>query len=112
MQIFLGQVRQDTIDGKQVTAVEYSAYEPMAEKEFHRIRESAFGQFDLACMHLSHSLGRVEVGEICMFIFVSAAHRQACFRAIEYLVEEIKAKVPIFGKEILADDSFVWKENH
>jgi molybdopterin synthase catalytic subunit len=110
-QIFLGQIRADTINGKQVKAVEYSAHESMAEKEFHRIRESAFAQFDLTCMHLYHSLGQVAVGEICMFIFVSSAHRQACFRAIEYLVEEIKAHVPIFGKEILADDSFVWKEN-
>ena len=109
--IFLGQVRADKFEGKEVVAIEYSAYEEMAEKEFHQIRESAFSKFDLTCMHIYHSLGEVKTGEISLFVFVSSAHRKVCFEAIEYLVEEIKAKVPVFGKERLEDGEFVWKEN-
>lgn len=109
--IFLGQVRADNIDGKAVAAIDYSAYEQMAEKEFHRIREAAFKQFDLTCMHLYHSLGRVKAGEICLFVFTSSAHRKAATEACQYLVEEIKAKVPIFGKEIFEDETYQWKVN-
>lgn len=110
-QLFLGQVRADLIGGKHVTAIDYSAHEEMANKVFHEIREAAFTKFDLTCMHIYHSLGLVKSGEICLFVFVSSPHRKAVQEAIVYLVEEIKEKVPIFGKEILEDQSHVWKEN-
>src|ERR1039457_7015744 len=58
--IFLGQVRADVINGKTVQAIDYSAYEEMAEDKFHEIRENAFAKFDLACMHIYHSLGKVK----------------------------------------------------
>ncbi|UTW64735.1 molybdenum cofactor biosynthesis protein MoaE [bacterium SCSIO 12741] len=109
--IFLGQVRADEIDGKTVQSIEYTAYEEMAEKEVHDIRESAFEKFDLSCMHIYHSLGQVPVGEICLFVFTSSAHRGDCTEACQYLVEEIKAKAPIFGKEIFEDESHQWKVN-
>ena len=110
-QIFLGQVREDEIDGKKVKSIEYSAYTEMAEQVIHNIREEAFRKFDLTCMHIYHSLGKVNVGEICFFVFVSSAHRQACFDACSHLVNEVKSKAPIFGKEILEDESFQWKVN-
>lgn len=109
--IFLGQVRADEIDGKKVVAIEYSAYEEMAETEFHHIREAAFEKFDLSCMHIYHSRGIVKTGEICLFVFTSSAHRKEAMDACRFLVEEIKAKVPVFGKEIFADGDHVWKEN-
>ena len=109
--IFLGQVRADEIDGKTVTAIEYSAYEEMAENTIHDIREEAFSKFSLTCMHIYHSLGRVRAGEICLFIFVSSPRRKEVFQAIEFLVEEIKSKVPIFGKELFGDDTHQWKTN-
>lgn len=109
--IFLGQVRADTVDEKTVAAIEYSAYEEMAEKEFHAIRESAFDKFDLTCAHIYHSLGTVRTGEICLFVFASSAHREAATEACSYIVEELKAKVPIFGKEIFEDQSHQWKVN-
>ena len=109
--IFLGQVRADEINGKRVTAIEYSAYEEMAENALHEIREAAFSKFNLTCAHIYHSLGRVATGEICLFVFVSAPRRKSVFKAIEFLVEEIKIKVPIFGKEIVEDETHTWKEN-
>ena len=110
-QIFLGQVRKDQIEEKFVAAIDYSAHEEMANKSFHDIREITFEKFNLTCMHIYHSKGLVKTGEICLFVFASSKHRKEAQKAIEFLVEEIKVKVPIFGKEILEDESFVWKEN-
>ena len=109
--IFLGQVRADKIDGKTVAAIEYSAYEEMAEQSFYEIRELAFAKYDLTCLHIYHRLGLVKTGEICLFVFVSAPRRKVVFEAIEFLVEEIKEKVPIFGKEIFEDETYTWKKN-
>lgn len=109
--IFLGQVRADFIKEKRVQAIEYSAHEDMANAEFHKIREAAFEAFNLTCMHIYHSLGKVNAGEICLFVFVSSPRRKEVFKALEYIVEEIKAKVPIFGKELFEDDSHQWKVN-
>lgn len=109
--IFLGQVRADVIENKTVVAIEYSAYEDMANEKFDAIREATFKKFDLTCMHIYHSLGTVKVGEICLFVFASSPRRKIVFKAIEYIVEEIKAQVPVFGKEIFEDDTHQWKTN-
>lgn len=109
--IFLGQVRNDIIDNKEVSEIEYTAYEAMAELEFYKIREEAFAKYELTCMHIYHSIGIVKAGEISLFVFVSAIHRQQVFEACSYIVEQIKSRVPIWGKEIFADGTFVWKEN-
>ncbi|AXT53583.1 molybdenum cofactor biosynthesis protein MoaE [Aquimarina sp. BL5] len=109
--IFLGQVRADKIDGKIVQAIDYSAYNEMAENKFHEIREATFNKYDLTCMHIYHSLGKVKAGEICLFVFVSAPHRKVAFEALEFLVEEIKKEVPVFGKEVFDDETHVWKVN-
>lgn len=110
-QLFLGQVRADEIDGKIVNAIEYSAHTELAEIKMHEIREKTFELYDLSCMHIYHSLGRVEKGEICLFVFVSSRHRNQVNEAIIYLVEKIKEQLPIFGKEVFEDGSHVWKQN-
>ena len=109
--IFLGQVRADEIDGKTVVAIEYSAYEEMAEQNFYEIREAAFAKYELTCLHIYHSLGLVKTGEICLFVFVSAPRRKVTYQALEFLVEEIKEKIPVFGKEIFEDETYTWKKN-
>lgn len=110
--IFLGQVRADEIDGKKVAAIDYSCYEEMAEKIFHEIREAAFEKFELTCMHIYHSKGIVKAGEICLFVFTSSRHRKMAIDACSWIVEEIKNKVPVFGKEIFGDQTHQWKVNH
>lgn len=111
-QIFLGQVRSDQIKNKEVSAIDYSAQQEMANETFHLIREKTFEKFELICMHIYHSLGLVKTGEICLFVFVSSKHRKNAQAAIEYLIEEIKSKAPIFGKEILSDQTHQWKINN
>ena len=83
----------------------------MANQVFHEIRENAFDKFDITCMHIYHSLGEVKVGEISLFVFVSSPHRKASRDAMAFLVEEIKEKAPVFGKELLDDGSYIVKEN-
>lgn len=109
--IFAGQVRADEVDGKTVTAIEYTAYEEMANLKFHEVREATFEKYPLTCMHIYHSLGIVPAGELSLFVFVSAPHRKVVFEALEYVVDEIKAKVPVFGKELFDDQSHQWKVN-
>ena len=109
--IFLGQVRADVVDDKKVAAIEYTAYEDMANKNFHDIREATFEKFNLTCMHIYHSLGEVKTGEICLFVFVSSPRRKEAMKALEYLVETIKEESPIFGKEIFEDKTHQWKVN-
>jgi len=109
--IFLGQVRNDLIDNKTVVAIEYTAYQEMAEQKFYEIREAAFAKYNLVCLHIYHSIGVVKTGEICLFVFVSSVHRKEAFDACREIVEQVKLLVPIWGKEIFEDESSVWKEN-
>lgn len=109
--IFLGQVRADEQDGRTVSAIYYTAHEEMANKEMEVIREEAFQRFDLTCMHVYHSLGEVKAGELCLFVFTSSPHRKDCIDATRYLVEELKKRLPVFGREIFGDGGHQWKEN-
>ncbi len=109
--IFLGQVRADEIDGQIVEAIEYTAQEELANKLAHEIREEAFEKYDISCLHVYHSLGRIRTGEICFFVFVSGAHRNAPREALNFLVESIKEKLPVFGKEIFQSGQYQWKKN-
>jgi len=106
--IFLGQVRADETDNKKVTGIEYSTYKNMADKEITKIREKAFANWPISCLHIYHSSGGVKTGEISLFVFVSADHRSECLEAVHQIVEDIKHKVPIWKKEIMEDGSSRW----
>ncbi|MEP6513634.1 MAG: molybdenum cofactor biosynthesis protein MoaE, partial [Parafilimonas sp.] len=58
-----------------------------------------------------HSLGRVEAGEISLFVFTSSPHRNAAIEACNEMVERIKSELPVWGKELFADETYQWKEN-
>lgn len=109
--IFLGQVRADEIKGDRVTAIEYTAYTEMAEDKFYEIREDIFKKYTLTCMHIYHSLGIVKSGEISLFVFTSSMHRREAITACSEIVERIKTEVPLWGREILGDETYIWKEN-
>lgn len=110
--IFLGQVRSDDLNEKKVVAIEYTAYEEMAVEQMHRIREDIFGKYPLECLHVYHSLGRIAAGGICLFVFTSGKHRREAMDACSELVERIKKELPIWGKELLEDESYQWKKNN
>jgi molybdopterin synthase catalytic subunit len=83
----------------------------MALERAQAIRESLFGRYPIDCLHVLHSLGTVRAGEVCLFVMVSSAHRQAASEACAELVERIKSELPVWGKEILEEGSSVWKTN-
>jgi len=109
--IFLGQIRADEIAGKKVQAIEFTTYKEMAEEEYFMMRESIFLKHPITCMHVYHSLGKINAGEINLFVFVSAPHRKAAMDACFEMVEQIKTKLPVWGKEIFEDENYVWKVN-
>ena len=109
--IFLGQVRADEAQNGIVSAIEYTAFEEMALERMHLIREDIFSKYPLTCMHVHHSLGTIAVGEICLFVFASSAHRQAAMEACQETVERLKAELPVWGKEIMQNESHQWKVN-
>lgn len=109
--IFLGQVRADRIGEQRVKAIEYSTYREMAVEKMHEIREAIFAKFELSCMHVYHSLGIVNAGEISLFVFTSSAHRKAAIDACEETVERLKAELPVWGREIFEDETHQWKVN-
>lgn len=109
--IFLGQVRADTMLNKTVAAIDYTAYKEMALEKMDEIRSTIFEKYELTCMHVYHSLGTVAAGEICLFVFTSSKHRKTAIDACSETVELIKSDLPVWGKEIFDDDSYIWKTN-
>ena len=109
--IFLGQVRADQKDGKEVKAIEFTTYQEMAMQKLAVIREEIFAKYDLVCMHVYHSTGIVWKGEICLFVFTSSKHRAPAIEACSEMVERLKMELPIWGKEMYNDDTYQWKEN-
>lgn len=118
-EIFLGQVRADTVaraddrpPAETVVAIEYTAYRDMALERMTAIREEAFAQWpSMTCLHVHHSLGEIPAGQLCFMVFASAPHRQAAREAVAWVVDRIKAELPIFGREILSDSTHLWKSN-
>lgn len=109
--IFLGQVRADDIEGKKVSAIEYTSNVEMALEKMHEIRESIFAKYEITCMHVHHSLGKVNAGELCLFVFTSSKHRKVAIDACTECVEKIKAELPIWGKELFEGEGYQWKVN-
>jgi molybdopterin synthase catalytic subunit len=109
--IFLGQIRADEKDGKKIASIEYTAYNQMALEKMNGLREDIFAKYPITCLHVHHSLGKINAGEICFFVFASSPHRKAAIEACTETVERIKAELPIWGKEFFEDESFQWKEN-
>ena len=106
---FSGTTR-DTFDGKTVVELRYEAYVPMAIRNLKSICSSARSSWDLHSIAVAHRLGTVPVGETSVFIAVSATHRADALDACKFLIDELKASVPIWKKEVYSNGE-VWKEN-
>lgn len=109
--IFMGQVRADEIESSRVHAIEYSAYKEMAEEQLEQIVQEAKRRFNIQAVQIWHSLGTVKVGEICLFVAVSAKRRVEVFEGLPFVVNAIKDRAPIFGKELLSNETHQWKVN-
>jgi len=105
--LFLGTVR-DAPDDHGVTEIEYSGYEAMIEAEFAGMLAEARERWPDARASARHRLGPVPLGEASVAIVVAAPHRDEAFVACRYLIEAVKARLPIWKKEQRRDGSSVW----
>jgi molybdopterin synthase catalytic subunit len=103
---FLGTVRNHH-GGRQVTRLEYSAYEPMVEAECQRIVGEAESRWDVA-IALRHRVGELAIGDTAVAIAAAAAHRDEAFLACRYVIEEVKRRLPVWKREVYADGSVEW----
>lgn len=108
--LFCGMVRAGPEDGP-VKAIEYSAYEKMAEKELADIVAETTERWPDVAVTLEHRLGRVSIGEASIVIAVAAPHRAEAFDACRYVIDETKVRVPIWKREFLDDGETRWRSN-
>jgi molybdopterin synthase catalytic subunit len=104
---FAGRVR-DRNEGRPVRSLDYEAFLPLAEKEGGRILEEARAKFPLLGALCVHRTGSLALGDLAIWVGVAAEHRAAAFEASRYIVDEAKARVPIWKREHYADGSSVW----
>jgi molybdopterin synthase catalytic subunit len=106
---FNGVVR-DHHDGRAVLWLEYEAHEEMAQKQISALIEEARRRWPVSAVAIRHRLGRLEIGETSVAIAVAAAHRAEALEACRWLIDTLKAQVPIFKKEAYADGA-TWVED-
>jgi molybdopterin synthase catalytic subunit len=109
--VFIGKVRGDSIGGKKVESIEFTSQQQISESVAIEIIEESKQQYGIHHAEIWHSLGNVKKEEACFFVKVVSKHRKESFAALPYIVDEVKNRCPIFGKEILSDGDHKWKEN-
>lgn len=103
--VFNGIVRSPN-KGSDVLYLEFEAYEALFHNEMKRIAATLESQFQINTIILHHRIGRVLPGELAVVAVVYSQHRKDAFDACEALMNELKAKAPIWKKEFNSDGSF------
>ena len=103
---FIGAVRNHD-GGESVDAIEYSSH-PSSPQILREIVSEMRDRPGVHCIVAWHRVGRLEIGDDAMVVAVAAEHRAQAFRAVETIVEDVKAKLPIWKKQELSDGSHNW----
>jgi len=106
--VFEGVVR-DHARGKRVRYLEYDVYEEMAQQQIGTIIAEAQQRWGVERVAVAHRFGRLEIGETAVIIVVASPHRAEAFDACRYIIDTLKATVPIWKKEV-ATDGEEWVE--
>uniref|UniRef100_A0A0D9VC22 Molybdopterin synthase catalytic subunit n=1 Tax=Leersia perrieri TaxID=77586 RepID=A0A0D9VC22_9ORYZ len=101
---------RDAFEGRRVVELRYEAYAAMARRRLAAILREARASHSLRRLAVAHRLGAVPASEASVFVAASAVHRADAMEACRYVIDEVKASVPIWKKEVY-DDGEVWKEN-
>jgi molybdopterin synthase catalytic subunit len=104
---FLGTVREMTGD-RRTASLDYEAYPEMALKTMAELEAEARHRWPILDVALVHRVGHLELGEISVVVAVSCPHRHQAFDACRWLIDTLKAVVPIWKKEVWADGSEEW----
>lgn len=107
LSVFLGTVRNRN-DGRSVSRIEYSAYEPMAAKELERISGEALDRFDIKTLVVEHRIGTLSIEEASVVVVTGAEHRAAAIDCTRFVIDEIKKRVPIWKLEHYTDGTHEW----
>jgi molybdopterin synthase catalytic subunit len=94
--------------GKKVKSLDYECFEKLARKEGDRILLEAKKKFAILDARCVHRVGKLRIGDASIWIGVTAEHRADAFRACQYIIDEVKARVPIWKKEHYADGDSGW----
>lgn len=105
---FAGTVRNHN-EGREVLFLEYEAYAEMARAQLEAIGAEMAKRWPLHRCVLIHRIGRLEIGDVAVFVGVSASHRDVAFEACRHGIDVIKAEVPIWKREHFAGGT-VWVE--
>jgi molybdopterin synthase catalytic subunit len=104
---FEGIVR-DHHHGRAVEAILYECFVPMARLELQRVADEACQKWPIGEYLLAHRTGTLRVGEVSLVVMVQSAHRREAFAAIQYIIDELKRRVPVWKKERYADGQEEW----
>ena len=104
---FEGRVRGRN-GGRAVRSLEYEAYGELAEKEGARVLAEAQARFAVLSVAAVHRVGHLQLGELAVWVGVTAEHRGAAFDACRYIIDELKLRVPIWKKEHYATGGSAW----
>ena len=104
---FEGWVR-DHNEGRAVRGLAYEAYAALAEAEGALVLAEARERFAIVQVACVHRVGELQLGELAVWVGVSAAHREAAFAACRYVIDEVKARVPIWKRERYEDGAADW----
>lgn len=104
---FEGRVRNSN-HGRKVSHLEYEAFKEMAEIEGNKIIKEAFEKFDILDATCTHRTGVLQIKDLAVWIAVYSKHREAAFRACEYIIDQVKIRVPIWKKENYVDGKTDW----
>jgi molybdopterin synthase catalytic subunit len=108
---FAGIVRNRADDDRAVSGLSYEAHDTMAVAEFERIASEARDRFGPCEIAIVHRIGELAVGEVAVGVAAASAHRASAFDACEYVIDEVKARAPIWKKEHYVDGSGEWIAN-
>jgi molybdopterin synthase catalytic subunit len=104
---FEGWVR-DRNEGRAVRRLDYQAYPALAQAEGERILVEVKQRFDIVAARCAHRVGSLPIGELAVWVGVSAGHRDAAFAACRYIIDEVKKRVPIWKNEHYVDGESGW----
>lgn len=108
---FEGWVR-DFNENKDVTHLEYEAYPELATNEANKILRETQEKFGVTNARCVHRVGDLGIGEIAVWVGVVSPHRGEAFQACEYIINELKVRVPIWKKEHYQNGNSGWVECH
>jgi len=103
---FQGVVR-DHDHGRGVTLLEYEGH-PSAAAIIKEVAAEIAGDPDVFAVAVSHRVGTLAIGDVALVVAVSTAHRQAAFAACARTVDEVKARLPIWKRQVFSDGTEEW----